>query len=240
MINFLNIYKFNFPFLENKYEEVLFNSIFTDLEELFLYEELLESIDRVSNVKYEKIVLNIKNWKIELFFTKDGDYYIPKFQLNLFFKDKVNNSILIKIINIFNSFWIKNYFFDYDFDYFKNLEIYNLKNINVLEKNFELYWEKELNVFLKNMHKDYLEEELKNNPIIFDSLLYLIFIYYIFYENNLNSENIINDLNNKNINTNYVGIISLSKTRLKIVNDLNLITFNRYKKMLDTFFWLLK
>jgi len=242
MINYLNIYKFSFPFIKEKYEEVLFESIFSDFNELFIYEEILESIKREETENIKKVILFFKFWKIELLFNKNDDYYIPKFQLNLFFKDKVNNYLVTKIVNIIETFWLKNYIFDYDEFTLTNLKNYNIINIKFLENNFKLYNEKQLNNFLTKVNKDYLEEKLKENKIIFYSFIYLIYRCFIFYKNYTDLKNIKNDLHKlewKNLNIEYLSIIKLSETRVDYLDDINFITFKKYKKMLDQFFDLL-
>ncbi len=242
MINYLNIYKFSFPFIKEKYEEVLFESIFSDFNELFIYEEILESIKREETENIKIVILFFKFWKIELLFNKNDDYYIPKFQLNLFFKDKVNNYLVTKIVNIIETFWLKNYIFDYDEFTLTNLKNYNIINIKFLENNFKLYNEKQLNNFLTKVNKDYLEEKLKENKIIFYSFIYLIYRCFIFYKNYTDLKNIKNDLHKlewKNLNIEYLSIIKLSETRVDYLDDINFITFKKYKKMLDQFFDLL-
>lgn len=239
MINYLNIYKFSFPFIKEKYEEVLFESIFSDFNELFIYEEILESIKREETENIKIIILFFKFWKIELLFNKNNDYYIPKFQLNLFFKDKVNNYLVTKIVNIIETFWLKNYIFDYDEFTLTNLKNYNIINIKYLENNFKLYNEKQLNNFLTKVNRDYLEEKLKENKIIFYSFIYLIYRCFIFYKNYTDLKNIKNDLHKlewKNLNIEYLSIIKLSETRVDYLDDINFVTFKKYKKMLDQFF----
>lgn len=242
MINCLNIYKFSFPFIKEKYEEVLFHSIFNDLENLFLYEEILENIENKEDEDIKSIVLIFKDWKIELLLNKTNNYYIPKFQLNLLFENKINNDLIIKIIPIFEALWLKNYIFDYNKSKI-NLDNFKLIDAKYLTNNFEKYNYKELNSFLKKMNKDYLKEELKENNIIFFSFTYLIFRSFIFYKNYITSKNTQEDIKNldKNIsNKEYLSVLELSRTRLEHIDDLNLVTFKKYKKMLDAFFNLLK
>lgn len=243
MINILNIYKFSFPFIKNKYEEVLFNSIFNDIKELLTYEETLENIIEKSSNNHKKISFIFKKWKIEILFNQNKDYYIPKFQLNLFLKEDLKDEIIIDIIKIIETFWIENYIFDYDKESLENLNQFKLKDIYYLKNNFNFYNEIKLNNFLKNINKDYLEEELKQNPIILNSFLYLIYISFNFYKNYINSlksKKEIEVIKKKEISTEYLSAISLSETRLENISDLNLVTFKKYKKMLDVFFELLR
>lgn len=243
MIDCLNIYKFSFPFIKEKYEEVLFDSIFIDLEELLLYENLLVNIITNESQYIKKIVLEFKYWKSELIFNKTDDYFIPKFQFNLFFKNKINQDLIKKIIHIFETFWLKNYIFDYDPNILNINKNNNIINTKFLEKNFKSYNEKSLEKFLKNINKDYLKEKLNENNIIFYSFLYLIYKCFEFYKNFKESEKahkLIKELEYKNMNTEYIGIIKMSETRLEHLDEVNIVTFKKYKKMLDTFFTLLK
>jgi hypothetical protein len=53
MINILTIYKFNFPFLFNKFEEVKYKAIVSDMKQLLLYNDIFISNNIEKNKIYE-------------------------------------------------------------------------------------------------------------------------------------------------------------------------------------------
>jgi len=239
MKNILTIYKFSFPFIKNKYEEVLFNSIFSDINELLLYEEI-EYKPYTKEQSWITVKTFILLWsKIELIFNKTEDYYIPKFQLNFFIDDNINYKILIKIINIFETFWLHSFIFDYDYRLNKYFKDFNLQDIKYLENNFKLYTEKKLYDFLKNSHKDYIEDELKSNRVILDSFIYLIYIWFIMSKNDFDINKLkdnINILKNNEISEDYLSTILLSERRLDFVNDITISNIKKYRNMIDMLF----
>ena len=109
-------------------------------------------------------------------------------------------------------------------------------------KYIKKFNEIKLSNFLKNINNDYLKEELKENNILFYSFTYLIYRCFIFYKNSTSIKNAKNELGNinpDNLNIEYLSVIELSKTRLEHLDDINLVTFKKYKNMLDKFFSIL-
>lgn len=243
MQNILTIYKFNFPFLDEEFEKAKYNSICDDIKDELMYLELYLSKEINNNKNYETHNIKFKWGNINIVYKKNNNwYFIPKFELNLYI-DKANNTRVINdIIDSIVWLWLD----DYIFDLFCEK---NIQNIDSLVKNsniknyFDEYTENKLEKFLKNIDKNFLEDQLNNNKEIKYSFYYLMYLSYVFYKNYINSEKeikVLEEIINKEDRIEFKNNLILSEIKLEDLHDLNLVTFKKYKLMLDNLFELLK
>jgi len=243
MRNILTIYKFNFPFLYNIFEEVKYKAIVSDLKQLLLYDDIFETV--IEDKGDYSNILNIKfRWgyvKIVYYF-KDNHYFIPRFQLDLFFTENIDEKLVNNILKVFETMWFEEYIFEtiwLDEIYSK----FDILTVWKLERNFKNYNYDYFEKFLKNTEKRYIDSSIKENKVVRNSFLYLTYLCYIFFKNSLNSEKNIKRIKLllwDNIYSVYSWNLELWKTRLDYLNELNIVYFKKYKYILDKIFNLFK
>ena len=243
MKNIISIYKFNFPFLLNSFEEAKYSAIISDLHHLLLYNEVLLDIKKTTQDKYESIEFEIKNASVKTIYYSNNDvYFLPKFQLELFVENNIDENIIRDIFKIFETVGLKEYIFE--IDWYENIsKNHSLITPNILEQYFSQYSETQLENFLKNTDKKYIDEGIKENEIIRNSFYYLIYICYLFFRNIHDSDKNIQEINSslwEKIPDIYKWSLALWKQRLKHINNLNSLHFKKYKYMLDRLFSILK
>ena len=244
MKNILTVYKFNFPFLFNNFEEMKYKAIVSDLKQLLLYNEIFKSTSQKNKKWYEKLSINFIWWKIEIIYYSNNDlYFIPQFQIDLFVTDSINSNLLEDVIKIFETVWLNEYIFNTIW-YEEIYDIFdNILTVNSLEKNFKKYNYSSLEQFLKTTEKNYVDDRLNENKLIRDSFYYMIYLCFLCFKNSHDSEKNINEIEKllwtKTFDL-YKWNLELWKTRLSYLNELNLSYFKKYKLMLDKLFSLLK
>ncbi len=243
MTSVLSIYKIRLPFFEYKYEGAVFEEICWDLEKLLKYREIYQELIEQKQEKYIKKTLLFIWGRCELLLYTSGSYYIPKYQVELFFESSIDHELIRKIVAIFTSFNLRNYIFDYSSEVERYLDDKNILTSKVLEKDFSCFWVDKLEDFLKNTQTKYLSETLKNQPQIRNSFYYMIHICYLYKQNCLNAEKElwdINTLKQSSTDVEHQWILELSWQRLEHIHNINLVNFKKYKKVLDLFFNILK
>lgn len=242
MKNILTIYKFNFPFFDNIYERMKARSIISDMKELFLYYDV--KFIKEETKKWNYIITTLKFWgnSIKTIYHDDNEnYFIPKYQFDLYVNENIDDNIYIWILKIFETMWLNEYIFDFENypSFYKNFDI--LKLID-LEKNFKNYNYKNLKDFIENTDPKYIDDRLRENKIIRNCFYYLLFICFIFYRNLREAdENIkqINTLIDQDIFDLYKANLDLWKIRLVEIEDISLVNFKKYKIMIDKLFKLI-
>ena len=239
MKNILTVYKFNFPFFDSIYEKTKCEAIILDINQLLIYENI--SISVVTEQKKDYLISSIKFkwWEINiLFHYKNTNYFIPKFQFDLYVEFEIDEKLFINFIEIFETIWFSEYIF-----VFQNkpnfVEGFDLITLRSLEQNFKDYNYENLIIFLKKFNKKYIDDRLRENRIVRNSFYYMIYVCFIFYKNLVDSEEKIweiNDLLDDNIFDIYKENLILTKTRLIELENITLVNFRKYKNMLDELF----
>lgn len=268
MQKLLTIYKFNFPFIIEEFEEIKYDSILEDLEKLFLYEEEFKSKKTTTQSNFTTTTFKLKNYKAEIitykqtkhpstkgfnplnnkvFNSKDNinknNYFIPRLKFNFYSTKESNKQILKSIFEIFISTWRNNYIFDYNE---KEISFKNTDQIltpNILKISLDKYSSTYLSNFLKNTPKEYIWDNIMNNKILRNSFYYIIYLCFEFYDNLLKTKDWKKEINNILRKQNKIEnsfILKLSEKRLNIIEKDLLTNFINYKKILDTLFSLLK
>ena len=244
MQNILTVYKFDLPFIERYAEFSVFKSINETLREELHYLWLTKQIFWKESYKYNIMdIYELKNWEINVIFLKERtDYFLPWIEINLYVDNKITekdkNNIIKSIIKSIEWLWLDNYIFDFAE---KNTFIkeYDLITVDILKKKFLNFSLKKIKDFLLSADLNYLEYQLSYNRDIKYSFYYLIYILYIFYENNtkiLEQNDYIQNIWRKDIKLEFKNNIEYSRIKLNHLHNLNLNIFKKYKTMLDNFF----
>lgn len=242
MKNILTIYKFNFPFYEPSFEYIKCREIISDLKRLFQYHEINISEDKKINWDYILTNIKFKGWEINIaFHDENSNYFIPKFQFDLYVNDDFTEKIYIEIIKIFETIWFQEYIclFQEKPEFLQHFEINTLSD---LEQNFQNYNYEKLREFIETTDKDYIDYKLRENKIIRNSFYYMIFLCFIFYKNiNESEKNIlkIDKLLQGDIFEVYKWNLDLGKTRLIESENISISNFKKYQSMLDKLFELI-
>ena len=259
MHNITTIYRFNTPFLDISKEKANLVAVLSKIKSSLKFDGILFSEEKNSVWDYYKVTLLFQDnlWKIEFFYVNSiTEYYLPIFKLNIFINNNFllwkNKEKLVKFLtNIFECFdWLneKEYLIDLDDNIYykkwlfksKKYPHYDFSNIDEIKKKFEKNnWIELLEKFiLKFKNKDYIltkdnsEEYHKLHWI----LLYFIYLVFLMYQNVEKTNVTLNELGQNRYNWIYEWKLELMKERLNYVNDLNIITFGKYKEKLGLFF----
>lgn len=262
MHNISTIYRFNTPFLDIWKERDGLLTVMKKIEKSIEFDWI--SFDKTSNKdwNYQKISLNFANnlWKIDFFYisrVSTSIYHLPIFKLNIFLNknfllDNNSKEKAVKFLNnIFECFdWLneKEYLIDLDNDlyykqwFFKSkiYPSYDFSNLEKIKIDFESKdWMQLLKDFIiKFQDKTYVltndnsDEYHKLHWI----LLYFIYLVFIMSQNLEKTDKVKKTLNETDWNWIYEWHIHLIKERLNYVNELNIDTFERYKRRLELFF----
>lgn len=236
MYNYCNIYKFGLPFLEAQYEETLFQSIISDLKESFLYFEDVHTIDYRENESEKEYIFLFSQGKIHVLFQTHNQYFVPKIAIQVFFKHQPQPRVIKNIVTILESIGIADFIFEYDYTEKKYFHIYGVKDIYFLEKNFNDSSLRQVEYFLQHKQADYIQEELRQNMILYYRFIYMIYICFDFYRNKNSILTQQQELTSLHTNIpEYQQLLILSKTRLDTLHTSTLAAFTKYKQMLDVF-----
>ena len=242
MQNILTIYKFQFPFLDVKYEKIKTDTFIANIRDFLLYEETNPEIKKEirNESHYTNIIFDF--WKIEIIYYDNNDYFIPIFQLKLFlnndnssdFKEKIFH----KIYNINMTMWKNDYIFDID-DSFLCHRKEDIITIWDLYENFKKLTINNVEDFVYNLDKKYIKENLERNYEIKYYLYYIIYLCYIFYYNSIELKKSREELNSiiwKSKFALYNWQIDFTNQRLSYLKDMNMVQFKKYFFMLEDFF----
>jgi len=230
MINVISIYKFDLPFFP-KNNKLILNTFLSELKNFFLYKKEEVFIHNFDNI----IKIDFENWQIILNnFIKNNDFQFDYLEIQIYLEDYnyINNykDLYKFIFDTFTSYSTDLFIFDIipDINYDKNILITDL-----LSKNFSNFEFNSLEKFLQKTDKTNLENYLQINKNILKYILYIIFLYFLLYQNNLFSNKILST-NNNNL------YIDLSQKRLKIINNISKEQIIKYKKFIDIFLLILQ
>lgn len=245
MQNILSIYKFHFPFLDIKYEKIKKDSFISNLRNFLIYEEVFLKVEKVNRENAEFTTLSFEGGRIEFLYYDYKDYYIPIFQIEVFLEEwllEFKEKLFHKIFNIVSTIQRQDYIFSIDESFIPHRNN-DIISINDLEKNFKSVSQKELNVFLSNLNMNFIEDQIEANPKIKKYFIYLLYLCYIFYYNNLNLESSKKELEEITWNSDFAIYdmnIDFYTQRIRNLSDMNLVNFKKYYKMIEEFFWLFK
>jgi len=258
MQNILTIYKLNLPFGEGSYyDKTKYNSIKQELIWLFKYEEIFIKEKKENYKEFEVSEIYFEWGLVKLIFYYEKNHlFLPSFQVDLFKQlsfpltkgkdawkaDRDNLFFLNKFYKIFTEVWSDEYIFDLISDKLKINDSRILTDLD-LSQNFKNFNEKKLTNFLENLDKFFIEEKLEQNKELKYHLYYLIFLNYKLFKNILLSNWGILELEEilwEDIDDNFLSELTLSKDRIEHIWNINLLTFKKYKHILEKFIYLLK
>lgn len=245
MENILSIYKFHFPFLDSKYEKTKKDSFISNLKNFFIYEEVFDKMEKKYENKAEFLTIFLKNWKVEIMYYDEIDYFIPIFQIEFFLKEKddiFKEKLFHKVFNIASTIWRQDYIFNIDESFIphRNNDIISILD---LERNFKKISDRDLKDFFTNIVWKDLELYFEYDFKIKHYFIYLIYLCYNFYYNNKKLESSQNELQNITWNSDFAIYelnIDFVNQRVEYLSDINLVSFKKYYKILNDFFSLIK
>jgi hypothetical protein len=143
------------------------------------------------------------------------------------------------LIDLDRQLYYKNWFFST-----KKYPNYDFRDLEDIRKKFESKnWKKMLEEFIiKLQNWDFIltrENSYKYHNFYW-MLLYFLYLVYIMHLNIVKTSKTVKELENLWTDMENNWHIILMKNRLKIVDDLNLVTYKNYKEKLEIFFNLLK
>ena len=259
MHSIASIYRFNTPFLDISNEKDNLINVLTKIKQSLKFDWIIFNEKKELIGNYYKITLIFQNnlWKIEFFYIDSiTEFYLPIFKLNIF----VNNNFLVWknkektvkfLTNIFECFdWLneKEYLIDLDVNIYylkwlfkvRKYPHYDFSNLNKIRNDFEeKKWLELLTDFINRFkNKDYIltKENSKEYHKLHWILLYFIYLVFLMYQNLEKSSIAKKELETVENTWIYEWQINLMKQRLKYVDDLNILTFNKYKDRLESFF----
>ncbi len=266
MHNISTIYRFYTPFLDVEDEKNNLIGVLKKIEKSLIFDWIKFEKQKNISEKYLKISLIFKNnlGKIDFYYLKKllkDQYFLPIFKLDIYLNQKflLNNTTKKRTVlflnNIFECFdWLneKEYLIDLDRNlYYKNsffgikkYPSYDFRDLEDIRKKFESKnWVKILEEFIVNLQTwDFIltRENSKKYYTFYWILLYFLYLVYIMHLNIIKTSKTVKELEDlwSKINNNWH--IQLMKKRLKVVDDLNLVTYKNYKEKLEIFFNLLK
>ena len=243
MQNRVSIYKFHFPFLESQYENTKKESFISNIREFLLYEELSPKVWKQKKWEMEYITLEFLWGRFEFFYYDSKDYFIPIFQCQ-FFLDENNlwweEKIIHKLLNITRTLGKQDYIYDIDL---KNIshrkeDILTTQNI---QKSFSKIDISNIQNFIENVEKKNMQEYLQTYFDIKFSLMYMMYLCYIFYYNMVQIHQQKKDLEECTWKSSFVVEdlqLNAAHLRLSHLQDMNMVQFKKYFDMLQTFFQL--
>ncbi|MDQ7009549.1 MAG: hypothetical protein Q9M94_04640 [Candidatus Gracilibacteria bacterium] len=242
--NILTVYKMNLPFGEGSYyDKTKYNSVIQDLIWFFKYENIFIEEKKEKYKEFELSEIKFSGGYIKIIFYYEKNHlFLPSFQVDLFSDIILSKKFLKKFYEIFTDIGGGNYIFDLISDKIKINSSKILTDYELAE-SFKTFSELKLTNFLKNIDKFFIEEKLKQNPEFKNHLYYLIFLNYKLFKNILLSKGGIEELEKvigEDIDDNFKAELFLSKERVKHISNINIITFKKYKILLENFMNLLK
>ena len=266
MRNTSTIYRFYTPFLDIEKEKNNLTGVMKKIEKSLIFDWVKFNKKTEELEKYFKITLDFENnmWKIDFYYLKKllkEQYYLPVFKCDIYLSNKffqtneTKKRAILFLNNIFECFdWLneKEYLIDLDNTlYYKNWFFsskkypnHDFRNLEDIRKKFETKnWIKLLEDFIIHLQNwDFIltKENSKKYHTFYWMLLYFLYLVYIMHLNIIKTSKTVKELEDLWNNIQNKWHIQLMKQRLKIVDDLNLITYKNYKQKLEIFFNLLK
>lgn len=262
MQNLVTIYRFYTPFLDVKAEKNNLTWVLNKIENSLIFDWLKFKRETEETKNYIKIsfILDNDNWIFNFYYIKnlkEKKYYLPIFKLDIFLNNKflISNKYRKKTVqflnNIFECFdWLdeKEYLYDINSNVFYTKWFFNTKrfpqndflNLEKIKEKFEKEdWIKKLEEFIYFIQKkDFIltEKNSKKYFEIYGLLIYFIYLIYILDLNITQTDSVLKELWNLDKEILDDGNIKLMKIRLKNIDDLTLVTYKKYRKLLDLFF----
>lgn len=238
----------------SNYDKAKYKSVIQELVWYFKYEEIFIEEKKEKYLEFELSEIKFSWWMVKIiFYYKKKHLFLPSFQVDLYtdlspsilkrgVSGELWDSFLKKFYEIFTDIWSQDYIFDL---ISTKLKINNSRILTDLElsENFKTFSEKKLTDFLKNIDIFFLEEKLEQNKEFKFHLYYLIFLNYKLFKNILLSDWWILELEKilwEDIDDNFKSELFLSKERIEHISDINIVTFKKYKYILEKFINLLK
>jgi len=265
MHNIATVYRFYTPFLDVEKEKKDLGGVLKKIEKSLVFDWIKFEKKTVEQEKYFKITLDFfwKVWKIDFYYIKSlrkQEYFLPIFKIdvyldnNSFINTFTRKKIVLFLNNIFECFdgltekeylidldqtmYYKNWFFS-----FKKYPNHDFRDLEQVRKNFESKnWKKILEEFILKLQKgDFILTRENSNQYhtFYWILLYFLYLVYIMHLNIIKTSKTVKELEDLWSDMENNGHIILMKKRLKIVDDLNLVTYKHYKEKLEIFFNLL-
>lgn len=265
MHNISTIYRFYTPFLDIWDEKKNLLWVMKKIEKSLSFDWIKFTKIKNNIDKYIKfsIVFEDGMWKIDFYYIKSlktDEYYLPIFKCDIYLNNKFlyNNEAKKRTVLFLNNIhecydWLseKEYLIDLDnslsykewFLSFRKYPNHDFRNLDEIRKKFESnWWVKILENFIIRL-KSWNFFLTRNNSWKYHTfywmLLYFLYLVYIMNLNVIKTWNTISELEDLWDMQQNNWHINLLKKRLKIVDDLNMITYKKYKEKLDLFFNLL-
>ena len=266
MHNISTIFRFYTPFLNIEDEKNNLTGVLKKIEKSLVFDWIKFNKKTVKQDKYFKITLNFEGdmGKIDFYYLKKllkDQYFLPIFKMDIYLNQKflLNNTTKKRAIlflnNIFECFdWLteKEYLIDLDNNlYYKNSFFsskkypdYDFRDLEDIRKKFESKnWIRLLEKFIVNLQNwDFIltRDNSRKYHTFYWILLYFLYLVYIMHLNIIKTSKTVKELEDlwDKIENNWH--LLLMKKRLKVVDDLNLVTYKNYKEKLEIFFNLLK
>jgi len=266
MLNLATIYRFYTPFLDIEKEKKNLWGVLKKIEKSLVFDWVNFKKETEEQEKYFKISLEFQDnmWKIDVYYLKKllpEQYFLPIFKMDIYLHSKFMQSnetkkrAIMFLNNIFECFdWLteKEYLIDLNRNLyyksgifsFKKYPNYDFRDLEDVRKKFESRnWVKMLEEFIKKLQTwDFILTRENSNKYhsFYWMLLYFLYLVYIMHLNIIKTSKTVKELEDLWDKMQNNGHIKLMKKRLKIVDDLNLVTYKRYKERLEIFFNLLK
>ena len=266
MLNIATIYRFYTPFLDIDNEKNNLTWVYKKIKKSLKLEWINFKIVKKAQEKYFKFSLVFQDniWKIDFYYINrlyKEEYFLPIFKMDIYLDNKflLNNSTKKRTVlflnNIFECFdWLneKEYLIDINnniyfkewFFWFKKFPDYDFRDLEYVRKDFESRnWIKMLEEFITKLQKwDFILTKENSNKYhaFYWILLYFLYLVYIMHLNIIKTSKTVKELEDLGDKIQNDWHIKLLRTRLKVVDDLNLVTYKRYKERLEIFFNLLK
>ena len=266
MHNITTIYRFYTPFLDVEQEKKNLWGVLKKIEkslsfDWIKFQKITETQEKMFKIS---LIFNDNMWKIDFYYIRrllTDEYYLPIFKMDIYLHQKFvqNNEAKRRAVlflnNIFECFdWLteKEYLIDSNRELyykswifgFKQYPSYDFRYLEDVRKKFESRnWKKILEEFIfKLQNWDFVLTRENSNKYhtFYWILLYFIYLVYIMHLNITKTSKTVKELEalwDKVLNNWH---IQLMKKRLKIVDDLNLVTYKNYKEKLEIFFNLMK
>lgn len=266
MHNISTIYRFYTPFLNIENEKNNLTGVMKKIEKSLIFDWIKFEKKMEKQEKYYKISLYFSDnmGKIDFYYLEqllEDQYFLPIFKCDIYLNDNFFQTNETKkraiwfLNNIFECFdWLneKEYLVDLDnnlyykfwFLGFKKYPDYDFRDLENIRKKFEnRNWIKILEEFIINLQTwDFILTKDNSNKYysFYWILLYFIYLVYIMHLNIIKTSKTVKELEDLWDKMENNWHIELIKKRLNYVEELNLVTYKKYKEKLEIFFNLLK
>jgi len=266
MHNISTVYRFYTPFLDIDNEKNNLTWVMKKIEKSLVFdwinfERKTEKLDKYFKIS---LVFNENMWKIDFYYIESlntHEYFLPIFKMDIYLNQKflLNNMtkkrailFLNNIHECFDGLTEKEYLIDLDDSLYYKKWFFNSKkypnhdfrNLDEIRNKFEhRWWVKLLENFILNLQSwDFIltRDNSKKYHSFYWMLLYFLYLVYIMHLNIIKTSKTVKELEDLGSKIQNDWHIILMKNRLKIVDELNLVTYKNYKEKLEIFFNLLK